>query len=421
MHGELVETTCAKILSRVEATLYSIRYFIERERPQVPRPLLNALCLGVLRNYRLLVHALRRCGYRGEVRGRPRGWIVLVGAYEAMFREVVSIDRIVDATGLSREVVQCLRGIVPEEVVDDLQGLRKLAILYSLPDWVVEELAKTNPPGGLEALLKALQEPTPLWIRINKSIISREEAIGKLEELGIRARPDPVLDDLLEAVDIQPGALGRLDQRLFYVQDRAAALIAHVAKEGRLVVDLFSAPGNKASHLAWRGAAGYIAGLELSRRRTVDEKKLTRKQGVWIIDPIEADALDPPLRRNAADLVIIDPDCTSMGRLGHSPETRLFLERAGKHILNKLVKVQIEGLRTAAKSARRGARIVYSTCTLTLEENEKVVQTVAEEEGLVIAKAEPMIGVEGLVPGTQRIYPHISRCTGGFVALLLKE
>ena len=109
------------------------------------------------------------------------------------------------------------------------------------------------------------------------------------------------------------------------------------------------------------------------------------------------------------------------GRLGHSPETRLFLEKTGPGILRRLTSLQQRGLRVAAKLAKKGARIIYSTCTLTIDENEDVVKKAAEKEGLTILRAEPFIGVEGLVKGTQRIYPHISRCTGGFVALLLKE
>ncbi|HID41353.1 MAG TPA: RsmB/NOP family class I SAM-dependent RNA methyltransferase, partial [Pyrodictium sp.] len=58
-----VEQVCAMVLSRVEAKLYSLRYVVEAFRPRVPRGLLNALCLGVLRNYRLLGRGLRYCGY----------------------------------------------------------------------------------------------------------------------------------------------------------------------------------------------------------------------------------------------------------------------------------------------------------------------------------------------------------------------
>ena len=420
--AELVERACAKVLSIVEKKFYSIRLVIEKTRPRVPRGLLNALCLGVLRNYRLLSHGLRRCGYRGPVRKNPKGWLALVGAYEALFRRQIDLSRVTEAAKLDPGIARCLRESSPEELVSDLSGTRRLAVLYSLPGWVVEKLAETNPPNGLEALLKSFQEPTPLWIRFNKNKLSREEAAKKLrDEYGIATRPDPVLDDVLEVLEVREGALARLETGLFYVQDRAAALIAHVADSARQVYDLFSAPGNKAAHIAWRAKPLSIVGVEVSPRRARDEKHLVTRQGAWIVDVVLGNALRPPLRLESADLVVVDPDCTSMGRLSHSPETRLFLEETGPGILHRLVPLQQRGLRVAARLARRGTRIIYSTCTLTIDENEDVMKKVAEKEGLTILRAEPFIGVEGRVKGTQRIYPHISRCTGGFVALLLKE
>ena len=312
--AELVERACAKVLSLVEKKLYSIRLVIEEISPRVPRGLLNALCLGVLRNYRLLGHGLRRCGYRGSIRRSPRGWLALVGAYEALFRRQVDLGRVISATTLDPGVARCLRESSLKELVSDLSGTRRLAVLYSLPGWVVEKLAEANPPGGLEALLKAFQEPTPLWMRFNKNKLGREEAMKRLrEEYGIATRPDPVLDDVLEVLEVREGALARLDTSLFYVQDRAAALIAHVAGSARQVYDLFSAPGNKAAHIAWRAKPLSIVGVEVSPRRTRDEKRLVTRQGAWIVDVVLGNVLRPPLRLVSADLVAVDPDCTSMG------------------------------------------------------------------------------------------------------------
>lgn len=418
--AEPIEHICARILSIVESRLYSIRLVIEGIKPRAPRGLLNALCLGVLRNYKLLVHGLRRCGYQGRLRGAPRGWLPIVGAYEALYRSQISLERIETVTGLEKKVLRCLRSSTPAELVSDLSGLTRLSVLYSIPRWVVEKLSEARPPRGLENLLEAFQKPMPLWIRFNRGIVGAEKAVSELERIGIVARPDPVLDDVLEVIRVREGALGRLDKRLFYVQDRSAALVAHLVNSCSTVLDLFSAPGNKAAHVTWRMKPAYVVGLEASPRRAGDEKKLVREQNAWVIDIVHSNAALPPLRREISDLVLVDPDCTSMGRLGHSPETRLFLEKTGPWIVERFARLQRRGLRRAVELARRGARIIYSTCTLTLDENEHVVQEVAEEEGLHLLRAEPFIGVEGFLKGTQRIYPHVSRCAGGFVALLAK-
>ncbi len=80
--------------------------------------------------------------------------------------------------------------------------------------------------------------------------------------------------------------------------------------------------------------------------------------------------------------------------------------------------LQQKALREALKAVKPGGVVVYATCTLTVEENEDVVSSVAREFSYDIERVEPLIGVEGLVEGTQRLYPHISRCTGGFVSAI---
>ncbi|ABM80263.1 RsmB/NOP family class I SAM-dependent RNA methyltransferase [Hyperthermus butylicus] len=420
---EPVEAVCARILARIEAKLYSLRYIVEKMKPRVPRGLLNALCLGVLRNYRLLIRALRYCGYRGDVRGNARGWLPIVIAYEAMFRhDSVPAEKLRSLGVLGGETIDCLRGLEPKHVVSGLHGLERLAVLYSMPLWVVEELAKAEPPGGIEELLKSFQEPTPIWIRFNKRRLSREQAIKMLEAIGISVKPDPVLDDSLEVIRVEPGAIERLDNRLFYVQDRAAMLASHLlGKFEGAVYDFFSAPGNKLAHTYWRSGPTYAVALEVSRRRLHDEQRLLQRQAVLLVDAAEADATRPPLRPGSGRAIIVDPDCTSMGRLGHSPETRLFLERAGRRIVERLAELQEAGLRAALRTAARGAKVVYMTCTLTLRENEEVVRKVVEDGLAELVEAKPLIGVwSPFMRKTQRVYPHMSKCTGGFAALLIR-
>lgn len=419
--GVRVERVCADILAKVARSQASVRRYIEAARNNAPRALLNALCLGVLRNYKLLHHLLETCGADPGPMWSRRYWLRLVGAYEARFRKgYVPLPRVAEATGLETGMLRCIAETSVEHLAG--KGLEGLSILYSMPLWVLRRLERLPIPGGLEAMLEYLQKPAPLWLRYNIARLTREEAVEKLRLAGIDAAPDPVLEDMLLATGVQPGSLGRLDASLFYPQDRSSALVAHVLERHTspgTVADLFSAPGNKVAHLAWRRGLIYAAALDLSGRRLAEERMLHRRQRIGMVDYIVADARFPPLRPGWMDTVIVDPDCTSLGRVGHSPETRLFLEVAGPRLLRRLVRLQRRALREAARRAPRGGVIVYATCTLTREENEDVVEHVAAEEGLELLDAmEPLIGVEGLVKGTQRVYPHTANAGGGFVALL---
>ena len=79
-------------------------------------------------------------------------------------------------------------------------------------------------------------------------------------------------------------------------------------------------------------------------------------------------------------------------------------------------------LEAAARLVRPEGLIVYSTCTLTLEENEKNVEWAIEELGLELEEAEPRVGAHGLLGFSRaiRLYPHIHYTKGFFIALLRK-
>ncbi len=413
-----VEALASKVLAYVEKTYASTRSAIESLGVREHRGKILSLVLGVLRNYKLLQEALKYCGYRGRVRGGVKGWLPLVLAYKLLFSDVKGIPSDYMLI-LDRHVAECLKIIDPSEVYNRFSGDLKLSVKYSIPLWVIRYLKKLSIPyGGLEKLLDAFQKPTPVWIRFNRARIKLREAVNKLLAMGVIAEPDLILDDVLEVKHTVSGALSRLDPSLFYVQDRFSTLIAHVARLAPpMVIDLMSAPGSKLGHVYWRSNYTYSIGLDISVNRCLTEHKLLSRQQVWIVDIVNADARLPPLARvPKASLILVDPDCSSMGRLGHSPETRLFLEATGPSIVHRASRLQRKVLLKAISIASEDTIIIYSTCTLTLEENENVVAKALETGRVEVEEAYPWIGVEGGIRGVQRVYPHISRCVGGFIA-----
>ena len=416
-----VERECASILAVVERSFRSLRAIIESRRVSSPRALLHAICLGTLRNYKLLVRLLRMCGYRGPVRGgRASGWLPLVAAYEAVFRRgSVTLERVENFLG---GVARCLWRVEPSDAVRGVKDeVERLSILYSVPHWVVEKLAAIHDFGRVESILAAFNRGTPMYVRFNRMLLDAGRAVEVAREAGVYAEPDPVLDDVLVVERVEPGAVARLDPRLFYIQDRSAALAAHILGDVKgVVLDSFSAPGGKAGHVLWRNPGAVVVAVELSPRRLRDERRLLSRQGVLArVVLLEADARRPPVAKARAALV--DPDCSSIGRIGHSPETRLFLEQAGPRIVGRLSRLQYEGLRAALERVEKGGIVVYTTCTLTREENEDVIRRVVDEGLAELDEASPWIGERSpLEPRAQRIYPDTARCGGGFAARLIR-
>jgi len=143
--------------------------------------------------------------------------------------------------------------------------------------------------------------------------------------------------------------------------------------------------------------------------------------GVKIATSVIADARNPLPIKVQADLVILDPPCTSTGAFGKIPSAKW---RLTKRSALRMAKLQWDMLNQCAECVKDGGFLVYSTCSATLEENEMLIERFLKwHPEFTFAETSPKIGLPGLRGQSkcQRLYPHLHECNGFFVAKLLKE
>ena len=271
------------------------------------------------------------------------------------------------------------------------------------------------------ALLKAFNKPSVLWIRVNTLKTSVSELVERLKKRGVIVEKDGELDDVLKVVR---GAstlpkIPEYTRGLFYIQDKASAIVAHEVGAGErdIVLDLCSATGSKATHAAQQ-YRGYVIGVDISLRRTFIERKVVEVLSLkQFIDLCVSDARYPPIRK--ADKIIINPDCSALGKLGHSPEIRLWI---GRNHVRKYAELRKTILRNTVLLAKRDCEILYSTCTLTLEEDENNIEEILDEFEVELANIKYRAGDNGIgLPETMRLYPHKHDTRGFFLAKLVKQ
>jgi 16S rRNA (cytosine967-C5)-methyltransferase len=164
-----------------------------------------------------------------------------------------------------------------------------------------------------------------------------------------------------------------------YLQDEASQLVAGVlqAQPGQRVLDLCSAPGSKTTQIAdvTSDSATIIAGdLHEHRLRTVVH--MARAHRLSSIHCVALDGLQPlPLAENAFDRVLVDAPCSGTGTLRRNPEIRFRISPAD---IQDLSQRQKRLLSNAAAAVKPGGRLVYSTCSVEIEENEEVRQAFLE-------------------------------------------
>jgi len=171
----------------------------------------------------------------------------------------------------------------------------------------------------------------------------------------------------------------------FYMQEAASMLpIALLDPQpGEAILDLAAAPGSKTTQIASQmNNTGVILANDVQEKRLWILKDALQRSGVLntIVTKKKGEWFGKHMTERF-DRVLCDAPCSAQGVLRKDPQA---LRYANDKRIAKLANAQTALLESAIHAAKIGGRIVYSTCTLTPEENEGVVLKVLEEfEGKV--------------------------------------
>jgi len=136
---------------------------------------------------------------------------------------------------------------------------------------------------------------------------------------------------------------------------------------GQTFLDLCAAPGNKTAQAIQLGARAIACDIHPHRLKQMRDLNCAL---------VVLDGTRPlPFRANF-DRVLVDAPCSGTGTLGRNPEIKWRLQPRD---LFDLHAKQVALLRQALQHLCPGGRLVYSTCSLEMEENELVIQEIARE------------------------------------------
>jgi 16S rRNA (cytosine967-C5)-methyltransferase len=275
------------------------------------------------------------------------------------------------------------------------------------------------------AFLQGSMNPPPTYVRVNTLGATEESIVEKLGSEGVKLESLPLkyTYKVLEAK--QPlNSLGSYKEGLFYVQDKASCFATQEAdpKEGSVVLDICAAPGAKTTYLAQlMQNSGSLYSLDFSARRMKTWKQENNRMGTKIAEPIIADACVALPFVGEASLVVLDPPCTGTGIFAKQPSAKW---RITPKSISKMADIQWQMINNCAEKVATGGVMIYSTCSITVEENETIVERFLKDcPEFNLAEIEPKIGLPGLrgLTQCQRLYPHIHQCNGFFIAKLRKE
>ncbi|MBD3230645.1 MAG: methyltransferase domain-containing protein [Candidatus Lokiarchaeota archaeon] len=184
------------------------------------------------------------------------------------------------------------------------------------------------------------------------------------------------------------------------------------------IIDLCAAPGGKTTHLAQlMNNKGKILAIDRSDNKIQSIKTNLNRLGVKNVSLKNLDSTK--LEGLKANKILIDPPCSG---LGIRPT---IIDYTTIKDVNNLATYQKKFLHAAVRNIESGGLVVYSTCTLTLEENEMNVHYMIKKLGCKIDKQSIFIGNPGFsisnndsLKYTQRFSPIKNKCPGFFIAKL---
>lgn len=314
-----------------------------------------------------------------------RWWSLLARYDEGPFAPVHEVGYIrrwitYEAWHNKRDVVEFVNNHLPKELTvapnfplllrerfqkTELTPWEKVAF----PQWLYEKIMKAFPEEG-QKILEGLNQPAPVWVRVNTLKTDRETLIKRLAEEDVQLVPSETLPHgAMLKIRKNVFTTKAFKEGLFEVQDGASQMIAPLLnpKAGERIADVCAGAGGKTLHLAaLMGNKGSLLGADVSERKLEELKLRARRAGVSNLR-IQLFENSKDVKRHAEnfDGVLIDAPCTGTGVIRRNSDTKWKLK---PEELDRLKEIQREVLTDYSRMVRPGGRLIYATCSVLPEE-----------------------------------------------------
>ena len=340
---------------------------------------------GVIRNKKFLDYIIER--YTKEIKKEWIRNLLRISIYQITFMDSDDKGVVWEATELAKKysvaISKFINGTLRNYLRNKDSELKRLddeknyEVLYSIPRWFYDTLEKQYGNDNLKQAITSLKKIPYLSVRVNKLKYSEEEFEEFLKEKDIQ---------IIKKVDtvyyVNSGLIINSEEfktGKIIAQDASSYLAAKNlgVMPNELVLDICAAPGGKTAVLAEEMKnSGEVIAIDIHQHKIKLIDTNMKKLGIDIVKAIVMDARNVNKQGRKFDKILVDVPCSGYGVIRKKPE---ILYSKNRENIEELAKLQLEILNSAADILKDGGELIYSTCTITDEENTNNIKKFLEE------------------------------------------
>ena len=341
---------------------------------------------GVIRNKKFLDYIIER--YTKDIRKEWIRNLLRISIYQITFMNSDDKGVVWEAAELAKKkygvpISKFINGTLRNYLRNKDSELKRLDdeknydVLYSIPKWFCDVLEKQYGNENLKQAITSLKKIPYLSVRVNKLKYSEEEFEEFLKEKDIQ-----IIKKVGTVYYVNSGLIINSEEfkaGKIIAQDASSYLAAKNlgAMPNELVLDICAAPGGKTAVLAEEMKnSGEVIAIDIHQHKIKLIDTNMKKLGINIVKAIVMDARNVNKQGRKFDKILVDVPCSGYGVIRKKPE---ILYSKNRKNIEELAKLQLEILNSAADILKDGGELIYSTCTITDEENTNNIEKFLEE------------------------------------------
>ena len=348
-----------------------------------------------------------------------------LGLYQLMF-----MDKIPEYSAVSETVNLCpkrskgyvnamLRSFIRAEMAVEYpeDKWEALSVTSSTPSYIIDIFRRSYGDEAAKKIVTFSSSHKGISLRVNTLKSSVSDIKDILDKKGIEYNPSNLTDDIISILAPISEIEDLIENGNVFVQDTSSRSAAKIlgARAGERILDACACPGGKTFSVAIdMGNQGEILACDLHKSKLSLVSNGAKRLGIDIIKVREQNGKEYVEELDSSfDRVLCDVPCSGLGVISKKPDIKYKKQDS----VTNLPSIQYDILSNCARYVKVGGELMYSTCTLNIDENENVVNKFLLENDS-FERVDFALGEIKSEKGMYTFFEHITGSDGFFVAKL---